>query len=294
MTNMDIMSPQGGDLSLEQVLSATQQYSPADLRCLRASILLKAPPDRSDCDSALLRVLPLVGEIHTDREPFSTSTLMWNAFRPPLPVEPARFLRNLQQTGMRLKEQPGEGEPPCELITLADLLSNPGIMRQHAVVILGHNRTTGYGKSAFMKHLAVHYVRHMHALLQTPDSDGNVVWSTTIDDLSGLQMKRGQAVCFDELAIADRESVQHMSETMLKIACDPQSSGGLRARVKNARMCADTCRLFSAIAGSLEEWAGRRLTITEPIRRKLFCFVIDKALVEPRWSSHPEYVAGEL
>ena len=87
--------------------------------------------------------------------------------------------------------------------------------------------------------------------------------------------------------------MQYLSENMLKVLFDPTSSGNLGARASNVRLTPDVCRLFSTNAESVQEWAGTRLTFSEPLRRKCIVFNLTRPLVLPNWSSRPDFVAGE-
>lgn len=280
------------EFSVEQIISGTAHMSEADLRMLKASIVVKPVSERSIGDSAVLRVMPHLIQIRADRDPFGESTLFWSAARPPIPVVGRRHLRNLDQTGRRLVEQSDGLE--FEECSLQDLLDNLDLLRRFAIVLMGPDGSTGFGKSAFAKHLAVVFARHMCATLGLPPTDATVCWTSTIDDLSSINIKRGWAVAFDEFSVGCKDTVQYMSEGMFKILADPQSSGNLRARAKNARLATDTARIMTCNARTPTEWANGRFVWSAPIQRKCIVFRIDRAIVVPAWSSLPDYVDGDF
>jgi hypothetical protein len=121
-----------------------------------------------------------------------------------------------------------------------------------------------------------------------------VLNSTTLDDLSGITCKSGWAVMLDELAIGCKEAVQYMSTDMMKTLCDPQSTGGLRARGKNVVLASNTARIFTTNATSLDEWARGRFTMDLPIHRKLWVFIIEHPMIEHEWAKRNDYVGSEL
>ena len=134
----------------------------------------------------------------------------------------------------------------------------------------------------------------MTTVLNRPKTEATVLSSTTLDDLSGVSCCSGWAVMLDEFAVGDKEAIQYMSTTMMKSMADPQSTSGLRARGTNVRLAGDTARIFTTNAKSLEDWADGRFVITQPIRRKMFVFVITKKMIEDKWADRPDYVGSEL
>ena len=121
-----------------------------------------------------------------------------------------------------------------------------------------------------------------------------MVFTTTFDDdLSTLTMRPGMAICIDECPISDRDAIQYCSAGILKVVFDPSSPGGIRARGHNAQFAANTARLLSSNALSLQDWGGTRVKFTAPLQRKLICFQITLPLVPRMWSSLPDYIVGE-
>ena len=114
--------------------------------------------------------------------------------------------------------------------------------------------------------------------------------TTGANDLSGIAWVGGD----QWLAIGDKDAIQYMSTTILKALADPQSTSGLRARGTNVRLAGDTARIFTTNAKSLEDWADGRFVITQPIRRKMFVFVITKKMIEDKRADRPDYIGSEL
>ena len=172
--------------------------------------------------------------------------------------------------------------------------SAPPLVHAHAVVFMGADSTTGYGKSTIARFLACKFAVHMTAVLGRPKTEATVLASTTLDDLSGVACKSGWAVMFDELAVGDKEQVQYMSTGIMKILADPQSTSGARARGKNVVLAGDTARIFTTNATSLEDWAAGRFVVTLPIKRKMWVFVIKHKMIEDDWAKRNDYVGSEL
>jgi hypothetical protein len=314
-TNLLVQTADPGELSFEQILDATSRLDPADLRALRGTIVAKTAAARTEHDRAVLRCLPLIAEIRADREPLGDSSLFWKVCRPPMKIAPQRFFRTdydvvderglpvLDAHGMQVvKKMVGRrliGQTPagvqehmeCELEFLLD---HPELLQEHAVVFMGANSTTGYGKSTIARFLACKFAVYMTTVLNRPKTEATVLNSTTLDDLSGVSCKSGWAVMLDELAVGCKEAVQYMSTDMMKTLCDPQSTGGLRARGKNVILASNTARIFTTNATSLDEWARGRFTMDLPVKRKLWLFIIEHPMIEHEWAKRNDYVGSEL
>jgi hypothetical protein len=293
-TNLEIVPADPGTLTFEQVLAATSRLDPADLRALRGSIVVKAPDERTESDRAVLRCLPLIAEVRKDREPLGDSSLFWKVSNPPMNIAPQRYFMNLGLVGRRLIGQDEAGVQTFMECPLEHLLNNVEILREHAVVFMGADSTTGYGKSTIARFLAAKFAVHMTTVLNRPKTEATVLSSTTLDDLSGVSCRSGWAVMLDELDVGDKDAIQYMSTTIMKAMADPQSTAGLRARGTNVRLAGDTARIFTTNATSLEDWAAGRFVITLPIRRKMFVFVIEQKLIEEEWAKRADYVGSEL
>jgi hypothetical protein len=199
-----------------------------------------------------------------------------------------------KMVGKRLIGQNEAGVQEFMECDLDYMLDHPELLREHAVVFMGSDSTTGYGKSTIARFLACKFAVHMTAVLGRPKTEATVLASTTLDDLSGVACKSGWAVMFDELAVGDKEQVQYMSTGIMKILADPQSTSGARARGKNVVLAGDTARIFTTNATSLEDWSAGRFNITLPIRRKMWVFVITHKMIEDEWAKRNDYVGSEL
>ena len=84
---------------------------------------------------------------------------------------------------------------------------NVEILREHAVVFMGADSTTGYGKSTIARFLAAKFAVHMTTVLNRPKTEATVLSSTTLDDLSGVSCRSGWAVMLDELDVGDKDAI---------------------------------------------------------------------------------------
>ncbi len=145
-----------------------------------------------------------------------------------------------------------------------------------------------------MKRLAASWACQATVRLGQPEQEARVVFTTTIDDLSHLVMRPGMAVCIDECPISDREAIQYCSEGMCKkVLFDPGSPRSVRARGRNAQLAANTARLLPSSASSLQDWGGSRVKFTQPLQQNLIWIQTSRELVQPGWSTQPDFVAGE-
>jgi hypothetical protein len=174
------------------------------------------------------------------------------------------------------------------------LLDHPKLLQEHAVVFMGANSTTGYGKSTIARFLACKFAVYMTTVLNRPKTEATVLNSTTLDDLSGVSCKSGWAVMLDELAVGDRDAIQYMGTTMMKALADPMTTTGLRARGKNVVLASDTARIFTTNATSLEDWAAGRFVMTLPVKRKMWVFIIEHPMIMHEWAKRNDYVGSEL
>ena len=306
-SNLHIQAAEQGTLSFEQIMEATARLDVAGLRELRATIIAKDKATRTDHERAVLRSLPNVMEVRRAREPLGDSSLFWKVCRPPMNIAPQRFFKTeymhvaedgtqsiKKMMGRRLLEQAEDGSQPYIERDLGYLLDHPELLTEHAVVFMGGDSTTGYGKSTIARFLACKFAVYMTRVLNRPKTDATVVNSTTLDDLSTISCKSGWAVMLDELAVGDPEAVQYMCTTMMKAMCDPMTTTSLRARGKNVVLAANTARIFTTNATSLEDWAAGRFVITLPIRRKMWVFLITHKMIEHEWAKRDDYVGSEL
>ena len=306
-SNLHIQAAAQGALSFEQIMASTARLDVAGLRELRATIIAKDKADRTDHDRAVLRSLPNIVGVRKAREPLGDSSLFWKVNKPPMNIAPQRFFKTdythvaedgTQSTkkmfGRRLLEQAEDGSQPYIECDLDYLLDHPELLTEHAVVFMGGDSTTGYGKSTIARFLACKFAVYMTRVLNRPKTDATVVNSTTLDDLSTISCKSGWAVMLDELAVGDPEAVQYMCTTMMKAMCDPMTTTSLRARGKNVVLAANSARIFTTNATSLEDWAAGRFVMTLPVKRKMWVFVITHKMIEHEWAKRDDYVGSEL
>jgi hypothetical protein len=291
-TGIDIKTTESGGISFEQMVSGAAHLTNDDLSALKGSITIKTQADRTEQEKALLRVYKDLVQVRNDRKGHNKNLMVWSAVNPPTPIVPFRFMTNVDTTfGTRLMEQSG-GQ--LERFSLRSLFEDSSILARYAVVFMGPDSTSGWGKSAVMKRLACWWSRQRHLEHSLPEADASVVWSNTVDDLRNITFSCHQSLCLDEFALSDTTCLQYASANMCKTLFDPGSTGNLRCRNSNCTLAAGTSRIMSTNADSVESWGGTRIPFTEPLRRKLIVFRIDQPLVVPGWSSHPSYVRGEM
>ena len=286
ITNMSIARPPSdGDISFEQLFKALARFSSDELTVIKCDIEMKPQKERSPVEQKVMRVYGGLMKVREARMNPIRDALVWSAAEPPVPVVPFKFLRNLTQVGHRLHEQTLH----IESYQLSDLFTNPALMSENTIILMGSDTTTGYGKTEFAKLLACHWSKLMCEAMQLHPSEAKVCFTTTLESAKDVVFQQGMSWILDEFAPNDCAHIQFASENMLKVLFAPVAAGNLRARNTNINFPAGVSRIVTTNAQSPEEWCGKRVPWSLPLRRKCILFQITRPLVIPNWSKHPDY-----
>ena len=90
-------------------------------------------------------------------------------------------------------------------------------MGKHGIVILGHDTTTGFGKTRLALRLAVEWAiayNHEHDL---PKTEAKIVFTNTIDVARDIVFQKGFVWVIDDMKDHDKEQVMYLSENGLKV-----------------------------------------------------------------------------
>ena len=287
VTNMSIARPQSDDeITFEQLYKAMERFSSAELTVVKTTIEMKLPKHRSPTEQMIMRVFGGLMKVRADRTNPIRDALVWSAAEPPMPVVPFKFLLNLTQVGLRLEEQTLR----TERFRLAELFTNPRLMSEYVIILMGSNATTGCGKTEFAKLLACHWSKLMCEAMQLHPSEAKVCFTTTLESAKDVAFQQGMSWILDEFAPNDGDQIQYASENMLKVLFSPVAAGNLRARNSNINFPAGVSRIITTNANSPEEWCGKPLDWSFPLRRTCILFQITKPLVVRNWSKHADYV----
>jgi hypothetical protein len=285
VTNMQIVRPlEASSIGFEQLVAATSRMSIADLFKLKGTIEEKAK--RTPEEARIMAMFGSLLKVRTERTSPLSDALTWSAQSPPLPLVPWACLLNLHQTGTRMDPRNTEGYT----YTLAQLFMDPSLLSEYTVILMGPNCTSGFGKTEFAKRLAAHWSLLLCNAMQRPSSSARVVFTTTLESAKEVTFQKGDAWVLDEFSPHDRDAVQYASEAMLKTLFSPVSSGNLRARNSNVNLPAGVARIITCNACSPQQWVGKGILWSEPLKRKSILFQLSLPLVVANWSKVPEFM----
>jgi hypothetical protein len=274
VTSLRIREPRKGTYSFEQLCDAMRRLTPIQREMLKGKCSCVAVKDRDEFESMYLRAYPIMMKVR-DLEVKAGTTITINAYNVPFPVVPLECLMGLQQTGTRLREV----ELTTQSYKLEDLFLDASIMQKHAVLLLGSNRTTGFGKTQMALRLAIEWCIAMNKASKSPPEDAQILISNTIDVGKGICFKPGMVWVLDEFSPCDAAQLVHCSENLLKILFTCNLKGTLRGRNSDISVSHDVARIITGNADSGAQWVGKGMTWSQPLRRKSVLFQIGSSLV---------------
>jgi len=90
-------------------------------------------------------------------------------------------------------------------------------MAKHGIVILGHDTTTGFGKTRLALRLAVQWAIAYNRANDLPKEDAKIVFTNTIDVARDIVFRRGFVWVIDDMKAHDKTQVMYLSENGLKV-----------------------------------------------------------------------------
>ena len=122
---------------------------------------------------------------------------------------------------------------------------------------------------------------------ELPQDEANILITNTLDTLTTIDLKAANTVC-DEFTPSDHDSHIYMSNDILKRMLTVPMNSDCRARNQNLRIPAGIPRIITSNATNGAEWVGRKLSWSEPIRRKAVFFNLSggSPLVAREWWEH--------
>jgi hypothetical protein len=205
--------------------------------------------------------------------------MTFNAFDVPFPVIPLEMLVNLGQQGTRLQEV----ELTNNLYTLDDILTDASIMERYAILLLGANTTTGFGKTQCALRMGIEWCVAMNRALNLPREDAQILLSNTVDVGKNIVWKPGMVWILDEFSPSDGAQLVHCSENMLKILFTCNLKGTIRGRNSDVVLSHSVARIITGNASSPTEWVGKTVSWSAPLRRKSVAFQIRAPLCSAAW-----------
>jgi len=268
------------EYSFEKFMDIVKTLTKDQFETLKGNIVMKPVKERSNFEHTFMRANHQIMKVQELRDKGSKN-MCFNAFNPPFSIIGVQDLINLDQQGTRLMEVTRN----YEKYQFMDLFRNATSLSNYTILILGSDRTTGYGKTQLALCLACHYSKSRCKALQLPEDEAKVVFSNTIDIGNEVEFKPGMVWVIDEFMPADTESQVYITENMLKVLLSPRQSGSLRARNKDIKLPEGVARIITANAKNMEEWVGKKIPCSDPLKRKSIAFIITKPLCSDGWRS---------
>jgi hypothetical protein len=287
-TQLAIRSPSSGSYSFDEFLAATRCMTQLQLLKVKGIINVKPKKTLTEFDTTFLRCL---GDITRYRELSRASKCeIINAYtyhetNPSMKICPPQLLRNLGQTGTRLK--------PIDLLeetfTLRQVLSDRKVAQQTGIILLGGNRTTGFGKTQFALRCAVEHAMAWCESCDLPRDEANILITNTIDSANTADFSKIMVWILDEFSPADKETQCYASEDLLKCLLTTNLAADLRGRNHNVKVPAGVLRIMTSNAENGQEWCGPKIKWSEPLRRRSLVFKLTggRPLVAHEWWKSP-------
>ena len=198
--------------SFEQFIDILRKLTTEQIETLKGNIVMKPVKGRSDFEHSFMRAHGQLVKVSILRTKGSKN-MCFNAFEPPFPIVDLNDLINLNQGGTRLMEVSREEVK----YRLRDMFTNAEFLNNYAVLFLGSDRTTGYGKTQLALALACHYANARCEALGQPKDTAKVVLSSTTDVVNEIEFTKGTVWILDEFKPADTDSQVYVTENMLKV-----------------------------------------------------------------------------
>ena len=209
---------------------------------------------------------------------------------PNMKICPLQLLRNLNQTGSRLK--------PVDLVeetfSLRQVLSDRKVAQKTGILLLGGNKTTGFGKTQFALRCAVEHAMAWCEATGAPRDEANILVTNTIDSANSVDFSKIMVWILDEFSPADKETQCYASEDLLKCLLTTTLVADLRGRNHNVKVPAGMRRIVTSNAETRQEWVGAKMKWSEPLRRRALVFKLTggRPLVAHEWWLDPLVTGG--
>ena len=205
ITNIHMSRSRQGNFSLEQVMDITNKPPMEKLIIIKGRATMKHISQQSEFEKHFLKVfvdLKILRELKN-----KSSSVMFSAYGPPdsLGIVLLDMIVNMNQKCTRRREVQGTEEE----YEVNDLFND---MAKHGIVILGHDTTTGYGKTRLALRLAVELAKTYNQTMNLPKEDAKIVFTTTVGVARELVFKKGYVWATDDMKPNDREQIMYIHE----------------------------------------------------------------------------------
>ena len=177
-------------------------------------------------------------------------------------------LVNLDQVVTRLNEVTGEAES----FTLMHYIKTPALFLSYALLIIGPDGTTGFGKSLAALVIAMYWLRCFLSARKLPADAAYALLQNTLDAMRDSQpLQRPYIpVILDEFKPADKEQNQYCSQETIKSLVNISKPRDIRARSDQVRLHANQPVIMTANAEDEHDWCKARFDWSLPCARKTF------------------------
>ena len=171
-------------------------------------------------------------------------------------------------------------------ITLMDYVRNSDYHLNHSLIVLGGDRTTGWGKTQFAMRFITSVAMGMSKARGETISP---LFVKTLDILreAKSEMAAGSPILFDEVRFADVVQVQYLSEDSLKALLDVRAGGNIHLRNNDATFVPNQVRMWTSNAETLDDFmqgSSRKIfrgeSIPDTVRRRAWLCIVNKRLLK--------------
>ncbi len=287
-TEMAIRSPAAGSYSFEELCAATRSMTAVQILKVKGSINAKPRKTLTEFDSTFLRCLADIlkmKELQRASKCEIVNAYTYQEDNPNMKICPLQLLRNLNQTGSRLRAV----DLVEETFSLRQVLSDRRVAQQTGILLLGGNKTTGFGKTQFALRCAVEHAMAWCEATGAPRDEANILITNTIDSANSVDFSKIMVWILDEFSPGDKETQCYASEDLLKCLLTTNLVADLRGRNHNVKVPAGVLRIVTSNAETGQEWVGPKIKWSEPLRRRALVFKMTggRPLVAHEWWKSP-------
>ena len=292
-TEMAIRSPAAGSYSFEEFCAATRSMTQVQILNVKGAINAKPVKARTEFDSTFLRCLAdllKMKELQRASKCEIVNAYTYQEDNPNMKICPLQLLRNLYQTGSRLRAV----DLVEETFSLRQVLSDRRVAQQTGILLLGGNKTTGFGKTQFALRCAVEHAMAWCEASGAPRDEANILITNTIDSANSVDFSKIMVWILDEFSPGDKETQCYASEDLLKCLLTTNLVADLRGRNHNVKVPAGVLRIVTSNAETGQDWVGAKIKWSEPLRRRALVFKMTggRPLVAHEWWLDPLVTGG--
>ncbi len=292
-TELAIRSPATGSYSFDELCAASRSMTQIQILKVKGAINAKPKTTLTEFDSTFLRCLADIikmKELQRASRCEIVNAYTYQEDNPNMKICPLQLLRNMNQTGTRLRAV----DLVEETFTLRQVMSDRKVAQQTGILLLGGNKTTGFGKTQFALRCAVEHAMAWCEAAGAPRDEANILITNTIDSANSVDFSKIMVWILDEFSPGDKETQCYASEDLLKCLLTTNLVADLRGRNHNVKVPAGVLRIVTSNAETGQDWVGAKIKWSEPLRRRALVFKMTggRPLVAHEWWLDPLVTGG--